>query len=169
MENISLIVNIFLGVTAGVITYAVIGIGDKIFREMIIPWYQTKIYRGHSIIGEWYGYSATVDDTGEYTQDTESDSTIILKQQGNKIYGERLLTMQPTGEKCRKLFDIQGSFVDTILVVNSKVKDSNSMGTGIMIMKLTEEGTRLKGTHTYISSHDWSTVVARSQIWVRKN
>ena len=163
-----LIINIFIGVVAGIITYIIIGVAIKIFREIIIPWFQTEIYRGHNIKGEWQGYNAKIDITGQYTQDIELESDIIIKQQGNKISGELLLTKQPTGEKCHKLFQLDGSFVDTILALSTKVKDSNTMGTGGIIMKLTENGTKLKGKHTYISAHDWSTVATRDQVWIRK-
>lgn len=160
--------NIFVGVIAGIITYIVIEIAIKIFRNMVIPWYQTRIYKGHNIQGEWYGHSATVDGTGEYNSSPESESTISVRQQGNKIRGELLLTMQPNGEKCRKLFQLEGSFVDTILVLNLNAKDTNNMGIGSLIMKLTENGEKLKGKQTFISAHDWSTVASRDQIWIRR-
>lgn len=165
-----LILNIFIGVVAGVITYAIIGMAIKIFIVIIIPWFQTKIYRGHNIGGEWYGYDALVNGVGEYTpKNIDSDSTIILKQYGNNISGELLLTTQPSGAKCRKLFELKGSFVDTILVLNSKVKDSNNMGTGTLIMKLSENGNKLKGRYTFISAHDWNTVATNNQVWVRQS
>lgn len=162
------ITNIFIGVIAGVLSYVVVGVTANIFRQIVIPWVQTIIYKGHRIDGEWYGYKADVSPTGEYHQREESESTISLKQQGNRIIGERLVTMQPNGEKTRKLFQLEGSFVDTILVLTSKVKDSNNMGTGTLVMKLSEEGKKLKGRHTYISSQDWSTVATNDLVWVRK-
>lgn len=164
-----LLANTLIGVFSGIITYLLIGLCIKIFKNLLIPWFQSYIYRGHNIKGEWYGHTATVLETGEYEMETESESTINLKQIGNKITGELLLTMQPDKSKCRKLFELDGSFVDTILVLNTKVKNSNNMGTGSIIMKLTENGQKLKGKHVYISSHDWSTVSTRCQVWERNS
>ena len=162
-----LAITIFIGVISGVITYAVIGVTISIIRGIIIPWFQSEIYKGHNIEGEWYGYDASVEE-GTYNQIGDAVSTIFLKQRGNKISGELLLTTQPSGKKCRKLFELEGSFVETILVLTKKVKDSNSMGTGTVIMKLTEGGDKLKGKDTYISAHDWATVFAHDQVWIRK-
>ncbi len=160
-------VNLFLGVVAGIITYVIIGFTISIFRKIVLPWYQNLIYKGINIRGEWLGYAATIEG-GEYVVGPDSESTVILNQQGNKIYGELLLTKQPSGEKCRKLFEFEGTFVDTILMCNSKARDSNNMGKGAFLMKLTENGAKLKGSQTYISAYDWSTINTRQQVWVRK-
>lgn len=159
--------NIFIGVVAGILTYVFIALIARFLNKIAIPWYQGIIYKGNNIAGEWYGYDAKVEN-GIYSEGEESRSTILLKQQGNKVTGELLLTQQPNGERCRKLFELSGSFVDTILVVNRRAKDSQDMGTGTIVLKLTESGKKLKGKETFISAHDWSTVFSIDQVWVRK-
>ncbi|MBI2003812.1 MAG: hypothetical protein HYS78_02455 [Parcubacteria group bacterium] len=170
MINIStdISTDIIIGVIAGVITYALSELVATFFKRVTIPWYQSIIYQGVNIKGTWYGFDATVED-GEYIKAEESESTIILNQQGNKITGELLLTKQPNGEKCRKLFELDGVFTDNILTLKNKVRESDVMGMGTFIMKIVGGGKEFKGKHTYISANNWSTIFARDQVWIRKS
>jgi hypothetical protein len=48
-----IILNIFISVFAGVLTSALIYVGVLFFNRVIVPWYQSKVYRGLDISGEW--------------------------------------------------------------------------------------------------------------------
>jgi len=157
-----------VSILIGIITYVIIQFLVKFINDVIIPWYQSVIYEGRKIEGTWYGYEAEVKD-GDYFPEEESRSTIYLKQKGNKIIGELLLTKQPSKEACRKLFILNGVFCDNILTLQHRVKDKTTMGVGNSIMKLTDGGKKLKGRCTFISSRNWSTIFNTDEVWVRKS
>lgn len=165
MNNIP--INIIVGVVVGIFTYALIQLVVLFFRKVFIPWYQAIIYQGVKIQGTWHGYSATIENR-EYVREEEPESTIVLKQQSNRITGELSLTQQPNGEKCQKLFKLEGIFADNVLILRSKVKESDIMGVGTFIMKIVGEGKEFNGRNTYISASDWSTILSRGQIWIRE-
>jgi len=160
--------SIITGVVSGIITYLVLFCLAKVFRNLVLPWYQSLIYQGKKINGTWTGYRAEVQN-GRYIADDLSRSTINLKQKANKITGEILVTRQISGKDCRKIFIIKGSFKDNVLIINLKVKDRSRMGGGTYIMCLAEDGQKMKGKHTYVSSHDAKSIFAKDEVWIRSN
>jgi hypothetical protein len=161
------IIDIVISIIVGIFTYLIIQALVRFFNDTVIPWYQSIIYGGRNIEGTWYGYQAELEG-GDYFPEKESRSTIYLTQKGNKITGELLLTKQSSGEKCRKLFILNGFFNDNVLILEQEVKDKTNMGIGNSLMKLTEGGEKLKGRHTYISSANWSTIFSIDEVWIRK-
>jgi hypothetical protein len=160
--------NFILSIVTGIVTFVIIQCMVVSFKNIFIPWYQTITYRGKNIDGKWDGYKATNTIGTNYVQDSDSESTIIINQRGNKVTGELILTKQMDGTSCRKLFKILGFFIDTVLVADVIAKEDNTMGMGSVVMKLAEEGKKLKGKQTYISSFDWVNIYSRDLIWVRK-
>lgn len=164
----SISLSIIIGVVSGIITYLLLSGFIKIFNNLFIPWYQSVIYHGRKIEGTWHGYLAKIEN-GEYIKEGSSNSTIYLKQNANKITGERLITKQESGEECRKLFVINGLFHENNLTIDLKVKDQSRMGGGTCVMSLTEDGRKMKGKHTYVSSYDSKSIFARDEIWIRSD
>ena len=152
--------SIIIGIISGIIAYLVVSIFVKIFNGLVIPWYQTVIYRGIKIEGQWDGFY-------EKTPGREEPSyTVYLKQSGHKINGEILLSVQPTGKKSQKRFKLEGVFRDNNLILKCEAKDQTRLGMGSHVMKLVADGQRFKGSWLYIESM-WGNVTSIEVFWVR--
>lgn len=158
----------FFSIFVGIITYIIIEILSKIFNKIILPWYQSIIYEGIDISGEWVGYPARKIER-EYVKGEFPYSVISIVQNGHKINGEIIITKQPSGKEDHKIFTIKGLFYNNNLIVIQKVKEKSKMGGGSCVMKLTEDGKTLKGTSTYVSSYDSGIICSAEKIWVRNS
>jgi len=156
-----------VSVLTGLITYVFVQFLVLVFNKVIIPWYQSIVYRGRNIEGEWVGYSAKKEGRA-YVREKTPRSTIHLVQKGHKITGEILVTKQPSGKATRKLFTVDGLFYDNNLIITLRVKDKRRIGGGTCVMRLTEDGKKLKGKHSYVSSYDEATI-SKDEVWIRGN
>jgi hypothetical protein len=58
--------SIFVGVINGILTSALLFIVVQIIRKIVIPWYQSLIYRGTDINGDWITNHPTANQIHKY-------------------------------------------------------------------------------------------------------
>ena len=157
--------SIITGVVSGIITSGLLLILTKIFDKIVIPWYQALIYKGINIEGTWFIYF----DHPQVKKIKKSENTATITQKGHKITGEIILTMQPNGDKLTesKILVLNGCFSNNDLILSYECKDNRRIGAGTYVMKLAEDGNKLKGISTYVNSIA-ADIVSLPQIWIRK-
>lgn len=165
--------SIILGVVSGIATSLVIWVIVSVFKNTVIPWYQSVVYRGVDISGEWVGFWELGDFTNGLGRDKKNsakdpDLQICLNQSGHIIKGALSVLKHPSGERDTKSFLIEGVFKDGNLILTYQSKDRTRLGTGSSVMKLLRDGKLFKGKWLFINSVDGS-VVDNYIHWSRKN
>jgi hypothetical protein len=154
---------IFVGVFSGILTYFIIVILVEIFNKLVIPWYQSIIYRGISIEGNWFGYDARPESK------THHNEEFYFEQKSNHISGDMEVIRQPTGEKCRKKYRLEGIFRDNNLIFSYQIKDKSRLGSGTFVLKLIEDGQKFEGVSAYISPSRGEVITQNVVLKRRKN
>jgi len=164
--SISVISSIFIGVISGVITSALIWATVELFKNTILPWYQSVIYRGQEIAGEWEGYDFFEKRDAKGVEEKKC-SIIHLEQKGNNISGNLILIRQPQGQETNKRYNLNGFFYDDSLVLTYEIEDKTRFGLGTCVFRLVNDGQKLEGYWTAINANSLN-VFSNSEYWLRK-
>jgi hypothetical protein len=159
ITQISLLATIGVGVIAGAIASAFVFFIQVIWKRIIEPWYEKRVYKDAKIDGVWEGKIATLCDTsGEYKEQ------ITLEQIGHQVKGRILCT---AGIDLGKEYALEASFKNLILSGTYSQKDPKSLDRGSFSFKLVENGNKLKGyTSFYYTPED--RINYSEYIWERK-
>ena len=150
---------IILGVISGILTSGFLWLCVKFFNLVLVPWYQSIVYRGAIIEGEWSGFYQNEEVAGQ-------TAIINLKQKGHIVTGQITLTKQPNGKECQKIFSCAGIFKNNNLILNYDAFERSRLGSGSYVMALVSDGNRLEGMSVYFSSYK-NTVFSLKEYWVR--
>jgi hypothetical protein len=154
--------NLLTGIVAGLVAAFSTWFFVQILRKMVQPWYESVLYDGHIISGEWKGYFLA---QGQQKPKGFNFSA-SLDQQGHNIKGDLFLTKQPSGTECEKHFTLKGNFREDDLILNFEAKDKKKFGRGTFVLQLKHDGEVLDGIYTHFEAmHD--TVASNISIWER--
>lgn len=146
-----------MGVLSGVLTAVLLWLIGVLFTKVLIPWYQNFVYQGGHVDGTWAGF---------YKEGDPPACRVSLRQKGHKISGEILLHRQPDGEETIKAFVCRGVLKDRNLILTYKPKDKRQLGSGAILMTLTNDGNRFEGKSLYFGSVD-NKVESLKEYWIR--
>lgn len=129
---------ILLGVVSGIVTSICIFIIIQIIQKIIIPWYQTMIYRGVNISGTWRGARKN------------QEVILILKQKAHNITGIADLILDKDATHLEKIrnFKVKGTIFDRFVQLNLKHEDSSRLGAVSFLFQVEGDGRILKGGST---------------------
>ncbi|WP_291099704.1 MULTISPECIES: hypothetical protein [unclassified Flavobacterium] len=141
--NCELILNIFISVFSGILTSLLIFAFVKIFNKIIIPWYQSIIYKGLDISGEW-------NEEHNYENLFKQESKIIISQNANSIKG-KIILVKKTEEKIIDLknFSFTGEFYNNYLNITCWNENKRQIGTHNYLMQIERDGKEMDGFKTY--------------------
>lgn len=141
--NCELFLNIFISVLSGILTSLLIFAFVKIFNKIIIPWYQSIIYKGLDISGEWY-------EDHNYENLFKQESKIIISQNANAIKG-KIILVKKTEEKVIdiKNFSFTGEFYNNYLNITCWNENKGQIGTHNYLMQIERDGKEMEGFKTY--------------------
>ncbi len=161
--------SIIVGVISGIVTSFFIWILIKVLENFAIPWYQSIVYRGIKIDGEWNGfYKDLLSEKLVSKGKTKPHSRISLRQKGHKVVGEQIINVQPRGTNDQKQMRlVNGLFRDNNLLISFDVKDKTRFGMGNYLMKLVEDGQKFEGKSTYVGSLSGG-LFTEDEFWVRR-
>ncbi|NEM98202.1 hypothetical protein [Pontibacter burrus] len=155
-------VSIFLGVFSGILTSIIIWAFVKLFRKVLIPWYQQIIYRGINISGEW---TCSVDFPGG----VHTDQMISLIQKGHKVQGTFITkTTAPNREGSTNSFRAIGEVFDNYVDIEYNIIDKRYIGRGSFMFKVLEGGEKLQGGLVAIDRISSNIITSESIEWTRK-
>ena len=162
MINISS--SIILGVVSGILTSLLIWLILQLFKNLLLPWYQTITYQGLKISGTWIGLY-TVTENPSTTDDP--DYIINIEQRGHVVQGTLIRNKNQGGTRDPKEFKFNGTFRDGNLVFTYKPKDDTRLGLGAYVLMLTDDGRKFSGSSVYVASNNRT--VGKFEIsWIRK-
>jgi len=133
---------IILEVVSDVCTTALIFLCVHIFRKIIIPWYQTLIYRGANIGGEWYCSNTSL----------SQDIKIELTQNASNVKGLATLISiyrdDPDHEQIR-IYRISGFIIDRFVQLTLQHADTKRIGVVNYLLEVVGDGRRMRGAATF--------------------
>jgi hypothetical protein len=149
----NILISITIGVLSGVMTAALIWAIVSIFKKLLIPWYQIKIYRGINVEDDWSG--ANERGAGIYNHQ------LSIKQRGHIIKGNLFVENIFGDEKFTSTYSFEGVITDGYLSVRYYPDNKKAIGLGSLLLKVVDRGNGLTGSimfmdisNTTISSHN---------------
>jgi hypothetical protein len=156
MDNLS---SLIVGIVSSLIATAVFIASSELFRRVILPWYEDKIYRGVRIDGEWRLKSVV--GKAFDPKDTTLISKFTLHQKGEKITGEY---MHADDDGRPEVYLVTGFIRDGYLSVLTEPKSRRSIdaGVGLYHIRYEDSSLHLLGSLTYVGTP--GAVVTRPQM-----
>ncbi len=130
------------GAVAGIITTVVLAVISLTFQKGIIPWYQTTIYKGVDLNGDWL-YKITYENGVTYT------CKLTIKQKAHKIYGAGSMIVLNSGHDYNQMFDIVGETWEGYLTLNMRSKNNKTLSFVSGLFKVEARGAALAGSWAY--------------------
>lgn len=158
-----MMLNIFISVFAGILTSIIIYFFLKIFENIILPWYQDKVYKGLDIGGEWI-------EIHNYENLLIQESKITIEQNAHFVKGKILLAKKnnETNEIVElKHFRFSGEFYNNHLNLTCWNENRKQIGTHNYLIGVDYDGKEMNGFKTY---YDIGIRKMRSEeiYWIRK-
>ena len=120
-----------IGVVSGVITSVLILLAEKVFHEIILPWYQEKVYQGVSIDGNWSG-STTISKREWFIR-------LRIDQKGSKVIGEFEAYRDCSASKKETEMTFEGRIYDGFVIINCISKNHRKLSFGAMLLRVRNE------------------------------
>ena len=126
--------NIMVGIISGLTVSFVVMVLGKLWKNVIEPWYEERVYKDLHIEGKWYSlYPNTMDFRQE---------TINLKRHGHTVYGTMMCTIGPDdGEE----YKLSGSFRNMLLPLTYESTDKKKTDRGSITLRSAFNGDRMVG------------------------
>jgi hypothetical protein len=131
-----------LGGTVGgvVATILCIFFAEVLWKRIIVPWYEERVYKDSKIEGTWKGMVA-----GGKVQ---TPDIVELRRIGHNVSG----TMHVSGHRAG-IYMLEGSFKNLILSVTYAAIDRTQLNRGSITLMLKENGAQLIGKCVHYDGH----------------
>ncbi len=135
--------SIVIGIISGILTSIAILIGSRIFNRIVLPWYQSLIYSGILVEGQWY--------TGSVPNSTQ-EAKLELDQYAHRIKGIATYTDGSTvnsfSEKVRT-FKVSGTLKDRFVLLTLEHTDRKRIGVTAYLLEVVGDGRIMKGGRVF--------------------
>lgn len=131
--------SIIPGVIAGIITSVVIFCISKFIKKIAIPWYQSFVYDGYNVDGDW---------RITWTEPTlRRNITFNLKQSGPRVYGKsvHILKNPKLDGDYRKEYSLKGEIRNGYLCLLCKHTDRKRLGFSTVMLRIINDGQKMEG------------------------
>lgn len=158
--------NIILGIVSGVITSFVLWLLYQFFSKVIIPWFETLVYKGIIISGNW---KTTV----KLSPDNfVGELTIVMDQKGHKLSGSIIARYvnneQLDTELTTRRLNFTGSIIDNNITLTYRSASRNITSLGTFLLKLVRGGEELKGCMLGVDGITGEILAYKDVIWKRE-
>jgi hypothetical protein len=144
-----------IGVVGGLVATAITVFIDKVWKRLIVPWYEERVYQDARIGGVW---KAEFHNQGEIEEER-----IDITTKGHQVSGTITITK---GKNEGKVYLFNGNFRNLILVATYHSRKDYELDRGSFALLLRKNGTLLEGQCIYFS--DKSNSINNTQyIWQR--
>lgn len=135
-------VSVFLGIISGILTALLLGLLSIIFRKIILPWFESFVYRGVNVSGNW------VHTKKEQSQTFEIQ--LELEQKAQRIHGSFQAKTnwleKEKNEEYVNYYEIKGDVKDNYILLTYSAKRKDRTGVGAFLLRVSHGGTELIGT-----------------------
>ncbi len=143
--------SVIVGVVSGILTTALIWLVVKTFIKIVIPWYQSIIYRGIDLNGDWFG----IESVGKKENFPKHyEHSIDIKQTGHVVKGSISVKNVFDDESDNSISEyiFQGEISDNYLLISYSRKNRTKMGMGAYLLKVTGQGDFLIGSSIFMNA-----------------
>ncbi len=137
--------SLIIGVVSGIVTTALIYLAVQIFRKIVIPWYQSIIYQGLIVSGEWRVASLS---TGEGQEIVLNLTQKAHRLEGTATYVRKTDTSNLLTEHI-KTFQIEGRVADRFAVLTLRHTERNRIGVEVLLLEIIGDGRKMAGYTTF--------------------
>lgn len=122
-------ISVLVGILTGVLSAIVVSVSSNIYRYLVLPWFQTKVYQGVLLAGRWSGFA----EIGNIRWDMVLD----ISQRGSKVFGSLLAKSDSTEAKKNETdMTFSGNIYDGYMIINCLSKDPREISFGSMILRI---------------------------------
>lgn len=148
-------ISIFIGVLTGVLSAILIAFSNNIYKSIVLPWFQSKVYQGVLIEGHWKGYMQI--------NSVKWDMSLSIKQKGNRVSGILLAkSTDPNAKKKETDMSFEGNIYDGYLIITCTSTDPHDISFGSMILKI--KNNKMTGQQIFRDLSDSKYDVFRSKV-----
>ena len=146
--------NISIGVIGGLVTTLFVVVLRSIWVNIILPWFEEKIYKDAKIEGTW---------KGAYKNGACGDEVIKINQSSHRITGTMTCI---SGPDKGQVYQLEGEFKNLILTASYSSREIGSLDRGSITLMLKNNGHELTGHCSYYSDEEHN-VVDAEYTWLR--
>jgi hypothetical protein len=143
MNNISL--NIVLGIFSGILTSALLFTLNRIFLEVVVPWYQQLIYEGVDLRDSWLYDRPKGDGVGKFR--------LKLEQKAHNLSGQLTYTSIEKDTESVISYLVSGTVWEGYVTLNLKSSDRRRIAFATTLLKVERGGQELKGWFCFRNFH----------------
>lgn len=160
MENI---LSIQIGVLTGVITAIVVKILYEIYQKILLPWFQSIVYKGVIVDGEWRS-KLELTPVG-FVVNLKMD----LKQSGHLVKGDLYASYQKTNGDIDQVkhLKIEGTISDSFLSLHYSPKSRKRISQGNYLLQVKRAGEMLSGKMMSLDNVKMEIMVYEEIEWER--
>ena len=149
-----------IGISAGVAVAVLVYFFQKVWKRILEPWFEERVYRDAKVEGKWEGRLVELcEPTGDYLE------LISLERRAHRITGTITCT---GGADIAEEYALEGTFRNLLLSGTYWQKSRRSLDRGSFTLKLTENGERLEGHCAYYNTPN-DCVQCSEYSWTRKH
>ena len=105
------------------------GTGVNNSGSIILPWFQSKVYRGVLLAGTWKGFMQI--------NSVQWEMTLVINQKGNRVDGKlKAKSDNPDAKKKETDMTFNGNIYDGYLMITCISDDPHDISFGSMILKI---------------------------------
>jgi hypothetical protein len=136
---------IIVSLITSIITWTILTFG----KNVLIPFYETIVYKGVNISGTWTKTSKLHGGTQDETTYTES---IILEQNANRIKGSyTVVSLFSDSRQVVSSYNLKGDIKDGHLILTADIADKKQIGYGAFVLKIIAGGQQMIGVVTLLN------------------
>lgn len=135
--------SILVGVIGGVIASVIVGFALTIFKGILIPWIEDRLYTGIDLEGSWEGL--TLSQGG-----IPLHNNFTIEQKGSAISGDYVVNFVQEEKNQALSFDLRGFVKAGYLQLYFSSKSTRRVHLGAMILKISDGGNKLEGGYMYV-------------------
>jgi hypothetical protein len=130
----SVLAQVLLAILSGIVASACVVFIGSIWRSIIEPWFEDRVYQDARIDGNWRGETIRNSITREVVWE--------IRQRGHRIKAN---ATPISGPNEGKRFKVEGMFRNSLLTVTYRMDSNQTLERGCVALKLINNGQRLQG------------------------
>jgi hypothetical protein len=151
------------GVIAGILTAGILVGAGYLFKEVMIPWYQSKVYEGVSIAGTWHA-----DLEPEIsTPDRRVENDMTLDQHGHKVTGSVIKRTVTADKRITEDFTLEGRIRDRFFYGYMYSKDNDRLSALSFLYQVEGNGSTLSGLRVFYHIVE-SEIKSLPEVWYKQ-
>ncbi len=157
--------DLLIGVVSGIVTALLLLGFSFLWKRIIEPWFEARVYRGLDVAGIWELENPIVN-TATNGKRFDDDETIALIQAAHRLSGTLTFTIAGAATQSGSQ-DLAGEIKDRLVCFTTRGRSRKSVGYTCVLAEVSADGQRMVG-HSVYYELDASKVDSGSVTYVRK-